>query len=104
VAKLCDRIAVLYAGELVEAGPTADVLSAPRHPYTRALLSCDPARIATATRELPTIPGVVPPPDARPAGCVFSPRCAAAINRCGRDRPRPATQGARMTACHLVTE
>ncbi len=102
VARLCDRIAVLYAGELVETGPVAAVLAAPRHPYTKALLACDPARIATATRQLPTIPGIVPPPNALPTGCVFAPRCPNAFARCGSERPTPTpTPSGGISACHL---
>ena len=102
VARLCDRVAVLYAGELVETGPVPAVLAAPRHPYTKALLACDPARIATATRRLPTIPGIVPPPDALPAGCVFAPRCPEAFPRCSAERPPPLpTPAGGVSACHL---
>ncbi|MGQ9368288.1 ABC transporter ATP-binding protein [Azospirillum sp. ST 5-10] len=103
VRRLCDDVAVLYAGELVESGPVAAVLDRPRHPYTRALLACDPARIATPSRHLPTIPGTVPSPTALPPGCVFSTRCAEAGERCRRDRPPPHLVDGSRVSCHLVT-
>jgi oligopeptide/dipeptide ABC transporter ATP-binding protein len=82
VAELCDRVSVMYAGEVVETGSVRDVFHRPRHPYTQALLLCDPARIETATRELPTIAGDVPSLTRLPEGCVFRPRCPRAFARC----------------------
>src|SRR5262249_8288809 len=60
IAELCDIVVVLYAGEVVEQGPVRELFHHPRHPYTQALLECDPARIAEVRRELPTITGDVP--------------------------------------------
>ena len=71
IAELCDEVVVMYAGEVVESGPTRDVFLDPRHPYTRKLLACDPARIAQATRDLPVIPGSLPDLVDIPKGCVF---------------------------------
>jgi peptide/nickel transport system ATP-binding protein len=103
VERLCDTVAVLYAGELVETGAVAQVLEDPKHPYTRALLECDPARIEEPTRTLPTIPGTVPAPGDLPKGCVFAARCPVAFDRCGTLRPTLETAGAgRRAACHLV--
>ncbi len=103
VARICERVAVLYGGELVESGPVRDVLENPAHPYTQALLECDPARIGTPTRHLPTIPGRVPRPDDLPSGCIFAPRCPEAIARCHCERPRPAALGEGWhAACHLA--
>ncbi|WP_108484136.1 ABC transporter ATP-binding protein [Oceaniglobus ichthyenteri] len=103
VERLCDRVAVLYAGELVESGTVAQVLEAPKHPYTQALLACDPARIGKPTRSLPTIPGTVPAPDNLPQGCVFAPRCPVAIECCETIRPKLESAGpGRRAACHLV--
>ena len=76
IAEICDRVVILYAGEVVEQGPIAEIFDRPQHPYTRALIDCDPARIASTTRELPVIPGDVPNLRAPPRGCIFSPRCA----------------------------
>ncbi|MFE3838505.1 ABC transporter ATP-binding protein [Pseudogemmobacter sonorensis] len=103
VRRLCDKMAVLYAGELVEAGPVDQVFADPRHPYTRALLACDPAGIEEPSRNLPTIPGVVPPPGALPPGCIFAPRCPAARAVCQTEKPPrlPVAPG-RAAACHLI--
>jgi peptide/nickel transport system permease protein len=81
VSESCDRVVVMYAGEIVEQGPVADVLSRPRHPYTYALLQATPRNEAPAGR-LPTIPGAVPPPWDWPRGCRFAPRCAYAKDAC----------------------
>ena len=75
VAQLCDRVVILYAGEVAEEGTTRELFADPRHPYTRLLLECDPARVEEATRRLPTIPGEVPSLVEPPPGCVFHPRC-----------------------------
>src|SRR5579883_1642795 len=77
IAKVCSRIGVMYAGELVEVAPAHELFAAPRHPYTRGLLACVP-RLGSNKRTaafLP-IPGQVPAPQARPPGCAFGPRCA----------------------------
>jgi peptide/nickel transport system ATP-binding protein len=104
VGELCDTVAVMYAGELVETGRVADVFENPRHPYTRALLACDPARIDVATRHLPTIPGRVPLATDLPDGCIFSTRCDLVFERCRREKPQLASTGPdRTAACHLVT-
>jgi oligopeptide/dipeptide ABC transporter ATP-binding protein len=82
VAELCDDICVIYAGQSVEAAPTAEVLAAPKHPYTRALLACHPERAESFIG----IPGAVPSPLRAPSGCRFAPRCPEARAICG-DRP-----------------
>jgi peptide/nickel transport system ATP-binding protein len=103
IAELCDHVVILYAGEVVEHGTVHDIFHRPQHPYTEALLVCDPARIDEVRRELPTIPGDVPNLLGVPAGCVFAPRCPKVFDRCRReppaDHPVGATQSAR---CHLV--
>lgn len=105
VAELCDEIAVMYAGEVVEAGPVERLFADPRHPYTRLLLDCDPARIAGRMRELPSIPGVVPDLVSLPSGCIFAPRCPDAIARCRVDSPSHHAVAADHTArCHLVAD
>lgn len=103
IAAICDRTVVLYAGEVVEAGPTADILMAPRHPYTRALLACDPSRIETATRSLPVIPGEVPDLSAPLRGCIFASRCPFAEPRCQLDYPTDRSFGeGHSVRCHLA--
>jgi peptide/nickel transport system permease protein len=81
VAESCDRVVVMYAGEIVEQGRVADILRRPRHPYTQALLKATPRNEAPSGR-LPTIPGAVPPPWEWPSGCRFAPRCGFATGRC----------------------
>jgi peptide/nickel transport system ATP-binding protein len=77
IARVCDRIGVMYAGELVEQAPTRDLFANPRHPYTRGLLACVPRLDGNKhTTVLTPIPGQVAPPHRRPRGCAFGPRCA----------------------------
>jgi peptide/nickel transport system ATP-binding protein len=83
VAQLCDDVTVMYAGQTVELGPTANVLAHPRHPYTRALLACHPDR----SDALSGIAGTVPSPLQSPSGCRFRPRCTDAAQVCASRRP-----------------
>jgi len=100
IAELCDDVVVMYAGEVVESGPMRDVFLEPRHPYTRKLLECDPARIVDVTRNLPVIAGGLPDLVDLPDGCVFRARCDVAIDVCTRERPR--LDGAdHCVACHV---
>jgi peptide/nickel transport system ATP-binding protein len=85
-AELADRIGVMYAGRLLEIGSAEQMLHAPRHPYTAGLLACVP-RPGRATGPLPTIPGNVPGPGQRPAGCRFAPRCGRATDECLASEP-----------------
>jgi oligopeptide/dipeptide ABC transporter ATP-binding protein len=86
VAESCDRVAVMYAGRIVEEASAARIFSAPRHRYTEALLRTMPAANPPG-RRLPSIAGSVPPPGARGTGCAFAPRCAAALPRCAAEPP-----------------
>ncbi|MFT3818651.1 MAG: ABC transporter ATP-binding protein [Rubrivivax sp.] len=86
VAAVCGRIAVMYAGTIVEDAPAAALLRAPRHPYTRGLLAALPD-IADAHEALQGIPGTLPNLLAPPAGCRFHPRCALASERCRQEKP-----------------
>jgi peptide/nickel transport system ATP-binding protein len=89
IAKMCDRVGVLYAGELVEEGPAQAVFDDPRHPYTVGLLRCIPRRGQRKDHDrLDTIPGFLPSPGHSLPGCVFAPRCALAIDEC-RAAPPP---------------
>ena len=81
VAQLCDRVAVMYAGRIVEEGPTQVVLDAPAHPYTKRLIACVP-ELGGGRRELDAIPGLPPVVDDLPAGCAFAPRCDKAQDTC----------------------
>jgi oligopeptide/dipeptide ABC transporter ATP-binding protein len=81
IAQVCDRVGVMYAGQLVEVAATAELFAAPKHPYTRALLGALPTR-AHGPGRLPVIPGQVPDLTRPPAGCRFKDRCPAAMNVC----------------------
>src|SRR5689334_13296913 len=88
IAKMCDRVGVLYAGELVEEGPAQQVFEEPRHPYTVGLLRCIPRRGQRKDAgRLDTIPGFLPAPGHSLSGCVFAPRCALARDRCRSESP-----------------
>ena len=86
VSHICDRMATMYAGEIVETGDVSDVLSAPQHPYTAALLGALP-RPETRGAKLTTIPGRVPVPGTEPEGCWFADRCAFAMDECRSSHP-----------------
>jgi len=88
VAEFCDTIAVMYAGQLVEAGTTEEVTSDPKHPYTRGLLRCLP-RIHQKREKIYPIPGLVPDLATLPPGCPFAPRCDVAMPECREDRDIP---------------
>jgi oligopeptide/dipeptide ABC transporter ATP-binding protein len=86
VAKMCDRVAVMYAGRLVEFGPVRQIFDHPRHPYTRALLQSIP-RFGDARQRLTAIGGQPPDLSTLPLGCAFHPRCAVAIDKCRAEAP-----------------
>ena len=90
VSSVCDRVGVLYAGTLVEEGPTAALFAGPRHPYTVGLLRCLPQRgQRKADGPLSTIPGFLPAAGIEVQGCIFAPRCALADDHCRSRRARP---------------
>jgi peptide/nickel transport system ATP-binding protein len=100
VARLCDRVGVLYAGELVEEGPAAGVFGDPRHPYTVGLLRCVPAYGARKNHgRLETIPGFLPAPGTITGRCVYADRCANATERCRAEVPPPVDLGGRTSRC-----
>lgn len=102
VAGLADRVCVMYAGRIVEAGPVDAVLDAPHHPYTRGLIDSVPA-MNPRGRPLAQIPGNAPSPGDLPPGCVFRTRCTRAIERCGElpplEAPADARAGSRAARC-----
>ena len=87
VSKVADRVAVMYAGSLVEIGPRDEIFRAPAHPYTRGLLRSVPTLATSRERPLATIEGTVPPLHAVPTGCPFEPRCGYRIPECARALP-----------------
>ncbi|MEA5501811.1 ABC transporter ATP-binding protein [Halotia wernerae UHCC 0503] len=98
VGETCARVAVMYAGRIVEHGPTAEVFGRPRHRYTKALLETIPAANPPGKR-LPAIPGNVPAPGRRGSGCTFAERCAAPLARCSGERPQLVRAGEHGVAC-----
>ena len=105
VAENAHRVAVMYAGRVVETGTTAEVLARPRHPYTIALLRSHPSR-AVGNSRLAPIPGRVPAPGERPSGCRFRDRCPIAAIRCAEVEPMLLTLplASRSVACHYDEE
>ena len=102
VAEICDDVAVMYAGRIVEQASVRNLFRAPLHPYTRGLMDALP-RLGDRGRKFSSIPGVVPPPGARGAGCTFADRCAYALDRCRVERPTLQVSGYRAaTDGHLV--
>ena len=107
IAKMCDRVGVLYAGELVEEGPAREVFNSSRHPYTVGLLRCIPRRETLKARSaLDTIPGSLPAPGVEPSGCIFADRCGLVEDRCRTEAPPlyeldPAHAGERRSRCHF---
>lgn len=101
IAELCDEVAVMYAGEVVEFGSVRDVFHNPAHPYTKALLECDPGHIKVKTRTLPTIQGEIPDLVDLPAGCVFQARCTKAIAECNTRPQMAKISQSHGAACHL---
>jgi oligopeptide/dipeptide ABC transporter ATP-binding protein len=103
VAQIADRVAVMYAGQIVEQAPVEKIFSAPAHPYTRALFATIP-RMDLEGQELAAIRGRVPALDAMPAGCRFAPRCPLAQAGCEREQVlAPAEEPGHLARCHVAT-
>ncbi|MFK4258651.1 ABC transporter ATP-binding protein [Agrobacterium tumefaciens] len=100
IAEAADRVAVLYAGRLIEVGPVEQVLHAPRHPYTQGLMASIPSLGARVER-LNQIDGAMPRLDAIPPGCAFNPRCGFSGPRCLRERPELEAVGDGASACWM---
>ena len=98
IAETADRVAVMYAGRVIEIGPVDEVLSRPKHPYTRGLMGSIPALGARVER-LAQIDGAMPRLNAIPTGCAFNPRCLEAGSRCRQVRPAMVTEGQGGVAC-----
>ena len=100
IAETAQRVAVMYAGRIVEIGPVRDVIHAPRHPYTAGLMGSIP-RIATKRGRLIQIEGAMPRLNAIPPGCAFNPRCPRRFARCFTERPALMPAGTSAAACWL---
>ena len=100
VAETAQRVVVMYAGQQVETGPLPEIFDAPRHPYTQALLAALPEKNYDHGR-LKAIPGIVPGQHDRPHGCLLSPRCEFATERCRREQPALAGPAGRQVRCHF---
>jgi peptide/nickel transport system ATP-binding protein len=100
IAEACDRVAVMYAGRVVEIGPVAEVIHRPAHPYTVGLMGSIPSMDAERER-LMQIDGAMPRLNAIPAGCAFNPRCPRVMERCRTQRPDLLDAGATRAACWL---
>ncbi len=104
VAKTCDDVAVMYAGEIIESGSKEDIFLGERHhPYTVGLFNSIPNIDSPADRLKP-IPGLMPDPTNLPVGCVFAPRCEHCMEICKRERPAKRRFGTHQLRCHLFDE
>jgi len=103
IAEACDRVAVMYAGRIVEIGPVAEVIHRPAHPYTAGLMGAIPS-MAVERERLMQIDGAMPRLTAIPTGCAFNPRCPQVFERCRRERPDLMSAGATRAACWLHAE
>jgi peptide/nickel transport system ATP-binding protein len=100
VARIADRVAVMYAGEIIEAAPVAELFARPSHPYTRGLLNCIPVRGKTTPgSHLAAIPGVVPGLVGEISGCAFRNRCSLAHDACTATPPQVALDSAHSARC-----
>jgi peptide/nickel transport system ATP-binding protein len=100
IAETADRVAVMYAGRIVEIGKVGEVVREPLHPYARGLMAAIPTLQSRAAR-LAQIPGAMPRLSAIPRGCAFNPRCPEAMDRCRVERPPLLAIGERGVACWL---
>ena len=100
IAETADRVAVMYAGRMVEEGPVADIVRAPQHPYTTGLMASIPV-IGHRQARLPQIEGAMPRPGELPPGCPFAPRCPEARPACADERPEARETGATRAACWM---
>jgi peptide/nickel transport system ATP-binding protein len=100
MAQFVDRLGIMYAGRLVEVAPISEIITCPRHPYTRALIASLPSLETRGT--LAGIPGLAPLLRDLPPGCAFHPRCTLATDRCGIEKPLLRRVGGAEVACHLA--
>ena len=103
IAETADRVAVMYAGRIVEIGPVEDVINAPVHPYTRGLMGAIPS-LKPVTGPLAQIDGSMPRLNTRPVGCAFNPRCPNVMDKCREKSPPVEAYQQRQVACWLANE
>jgi oligopeptide/dipeptide ABC transporter ATP-binding protein len=105
VKRMCEQVAIMYLGRIVEMGPTPEIFARPRHPYTRALLAAIPRLEPGSLDDMPTLPGDPPSASTVKAGCVFQTRCSSAAARCSESRPPLMSVGqAHIAACVRLDE
>jgi peptide/nickel transport system ATP-binding protein len=103
IAETADRVAVMYAGRIVEIGPVGAVIHRPQHPYTEGLMGSIPS-IVDERERLTQIDGTMPRLTGLPSGCAFHPRCPRVFERCRHERPELFPAGATRAACWLRVE
>jgi peptide/nickel transport system ATP-binding protein len=103
VGEVCDRVAVMYAGEIVEEGSLEQIFEDARHPYTAGLFKCVPD-IEEDSSQIQPIRGLMPDPFDLPAGCCFHPRCPSSTDVCRVKKPAPSRENGRTVQCHLYAE
>jgi len=103
IAELCDEVVVMYAGQVVEKGDVRQIFKNAKHPYTQALLKCDPARVIKQSRYLDTIPGDLPDLHDIPEGCIFANRCSHASELCREQSPQAYdVDKTHQASCHML--
>ena len=102
VRYIAHRVAVMYLGRIVEAGPTEEVFTDPRHPYTAALMAAAPSLEVAEREVMEAVTGELPSPLSIPPGCPFHPRCPRAVDRCRSVPPTDWRRGEHRAACHLA--
>lgn len=105
VNRMCEQVAIMYLGRIVEVGPTDEIFARPQHPYTRALLAAVPKLEPGSLHDTPALPGDPPSGGTETAGCVFQTRCAFAVSKCAQARPPLAfVSNEHMAACVRLNE
>jgi oligopeptide/dipeptide ABC transporter ATP-binding protein len=105
VKRMCEQVAIMYLGRIVEVGSTEEIFARPRHPYTRALLAAVPKLEPGSLHDTPALPGDPPSGGIERAGCVFQTRCAFAVSKCGEARPPLVlVSNEHMAACVRLNE
>lgn len=102
ISQICDSVAVMYSGHIVEAGSRDEIFNSPRHPYTKALMAAVPKFQMADGERLTTIPGIVPDAAEKMQGCRFAPRCPHALPACSERLPAGLVEGTHRVYCHAL--